>query len=253
MKELMKKYGDVVIIGVIALVALIGIPLATHSISVTVEYGIADQVEQVRGAVVHIEKAGAWEASGCVISDDGIIMTARHAVEDGGPFQVTLDNGQVYETSLAIIDKKHDIGFLRIDPSKPLKAAKLANVANVRVGEGVFVMGSPRGKVNFNSVSLGILSASHRNLEHIAKPWIVVFQYDALALPGNSGGPVFNMDGEVIGIHVGGNQTEYAVPVAVLMDSVEVIRSWFELSRFEVIEEKILYSNDRNMLHSFEK
>jgi len=244
--EFLKKYGDIVIVLFVALVAVVSIVSLQ-----TVQYGIADQVEDVRSSVVHIRRVGSWQGSGCVISSDGIILTARHVLGDGGTFEVTFDDGTVYVTDEVIIDKNYDIGFLKIYPDDPLPFLPLVNFSTVRVGDGVFMIGSPEGFDNFNSITLGIVSCKERTFRD-DWGWSILFQSDAPgAGPGNSGCPVFNMDGEVIGVLVGGMRTgiNYSIPVAVFKDSVDVVRTWFELSRFEVLKEEVFTTAEWD--HSF--
>ena len=203
--------------------------------------GIADQVEEVRSSVVHISKEGVCQGSGCIISEDGIIFTAKHVTDGGGEFVVTLDNGDKYRTKVCVESKEFDVAFLKIDPNEPLKAATLADLNTIRVGDPVFIMGSPFGDDNFNSVSLGILSHKQRNLDvkyDSGYGWKVTFQTDATAEPGNSGGPVFNINGDVIGVLVAGMDAtvNYSVPVAVFDKDVDTIRLWFELTKFRVPE-----------------
>lgn len=211
--------------------------------------GIADQVEQVRSSVVHIEKAGECQGSGCIISEDGIIFTAKHVTEGGGHFIVTLDDGSKYETDLCVESREYDVAFLKINTNKRLPAATLADVKLLRVGDPVFIMGSPFGRENFNSVSLGIISAMQRNLDadqDYGFGWKVTFQSDATAEPGNSGGPVFDMYGRVIGVLVAGMDAtiNYSVPVAVFDKDLSVIQQWFELEKFEVARPKPVEAPD---------
>lgn len=205
------------------------------------KYGIADQVAKVRSSVVHIEKVGECQGSGCIVSSDGIIFTAKHVTGGGGEFIVTLDDGTKYETELCIESKEYDVAFLKINTNKPLQPAFLSNLDLLRVGDPVFIMGSPFGSENFNSVSLGILSSKQRNLDakqNYGYGWHVIFQTDATAEPGNSGGPVFDFEGRVIGVLVAGMDAtvNYSVPVVVFSSDMETVRRWFELAKFEVRE-----------------
>jgi hypothetical protein len=204
-----------------------------HRIVIT---GIADQVEQVRSSVVHIEKVGVCQGSGCIISSDGIVFTAKHVTDGGGEFIVTLDDGTKYTTSVCVESVNFDVAFLKIKIDKMLPTVSLANIQQVRVGDPVFIFSSPFGKDNLNSVSLGILSSVQRDLSAKAPyGWRVTFQTDATAAPGSSGGPVFNVQGEVIGVLVAGivPTINYSVPVSVFYGDLFTIQHWFELSKFE--------------------
>ncbi len=216
--------------------------------------GIADEVEQVRSTVVHILKEGVCQGSGCVISTDGIIFTAKHVTEGGGKFVVTFDNGVSYTTTKCVESKEFDVAFLKIETDEVLSYCTLANLSDMRIGDPVFIMGSPFGYSNFNSVSLGILSALERNLDS-PRPygygWKVTFQTDATAEPGNSGGPVFNIYGQVIGVLVAvmDATVNYSVPVEVFMYDINTIRNWFELLKFDIPTPKIEVEEEIDVYH----
>jgi S1-C subfamily serine protease len=236
----MSKYGErerLVLVTVV--VAVLGglILLANPT---TGFRGIATEVESVRGAVVHIEKVGEWQGSGFIVSKDGLIITAKHVVEGGGDFIVTMDNGTKYTTSMAMACKKYDIGFLKIESDKELPTVKLSDISRVRAGDLVFIMGSPLGYDNFNSVTLGIISSEQRDLEKYDEGlgWTILFQTDSAAYPGNSGGPVFNMQGEVIGILVAGMDASlnYSVPIRLVYRDITFVSQLMRAMNFEVIE-----------------
>jgi len=215
-------------------------------------FSIADQVEEVRGAVVHVQKDGS-QGSGCLISPDGIIFTAKH-VSDGTPgdYEVTLDDGRKFQVKSGYVleDKENDVTFLQLDlqghePNLPY--VKLAAEDKLRVGDAVFIMGSPLGSDNFNSVSLGLLAAEDRDLynrrgweRERRYNWHVMLQSTSPAYPGNSGGPVFNLDSEVVGVLVAGQDAtlNFSVPVARFRDTIDTVRQWFALCRFNVVAEE---------------
>ena len=217
------------------------------------QQGIAPQVEQVRSAVVHVSKQGPngpeCQGSGCIIDPEGIIFTAKHITDHRpGEYVVTLDDGKTtYQVKYAVEDKDHDVAFLLLDLPAGVKlpAVPLADLATMRVGDAVFTMGSPLGSFNRNSVSLGILSAMQRDLESavpLGYGWRIMFQADNPGVyPGNSGGPVFNMAGEVVGVlvAVAGPGLNYSVPVAVFKNRLDAVRTWFALSRFVPVPEEV--------------
>ena len=204
-------------------------------------FGLADVVEAVRPGVVHILHKGVCQGSGFVVSADGIIATAKHVTKGGGDFVVTCDDGTKYQTDICIEDKYHDVAFLFVEPHKPLKVATMADARDMRVGQSLFIMGSPYGSVNFNSVSLGILSAKDRSLGGTwdRYGWEVLFQSDSAANPGNSGGPVFNMKGEVVGVLVAGfsEGVNYSVPTYLFKDLIEQVRMKRWMDRWEIAKE----------------
>lgn len=206
---------------------------------------LANTVASVRSGVVHIQKVGEWQGSGFIITSDGIIVTAKHVVEGGGTFIVTLDDGTKYTTSTAVAYKDYDIGFLKIKTEKPLPVVELTDIKSLNVGDSIFIIGSPLGFDNFNSVTLGIISAKQRNLDAVTNSgygWTVTFQSDAAAYPGNSGGPVFNMRGQVVGVLVAGQDANlnYSVPVVVFINDVDLLKLVIESVKFKVLEPPIL-------------
>jgi len=212
----------------------------------TTPQGIAPQVAQVRGAVVHVAKEDSCQGSGCLISPDGILFTARH-VSDNEPakYTVTLDDGKQYPVKYVLEDRENDVSFMQLilPPGVCTPYVPLAKEDNLRVGDAIFIFGSPLGKENMNTVSLGILSAKERDLVQRGWPeaqqynWHVMLQSTSPAFPGNSGGPVFNMQGEVIGVLVAGEAEtlNFSVPISRVRDTIETVRNWFALCRFRVV------------------
>ncbi len=237
------------VLGVILVLALGTVAIREAGYRLQGPQGIAPQVAQVRGAVVHVDKAGVCQGSGCIVDPQGIVFTAKHVTDHTpGAYTVTLDNGKSYPVKYALEDREHDVAFLKLDlpAGVTLPVVELADLSAMRVGDPVFIMGSPLGRFNFNSVSLGILSAMQRDLDS-SRPgsygygWRVTFQSTSPAYPGNSGGPVFNVRGEVIGVLVAGVDAtlNYSVPVAVFKDRLDTVRNWFALSRFEPVPDKV--------------
>jgi len=205
--------------------------------------GISRNIQAVRSAVVHVRKDGVCQGSGVILSADGIVMTAKHVTGGtAGSYTVTLDDRKTeYSVKYVIEDKENDIAFLQLDNDThggtDLPHAVLSRKAP-RVGDMVFIGGSPFGFENINTFTTGIISADQRELGG-PYDWHLMVQTDSAANPGNSGGPVFNMRNEVIGVLVAGyNATlNYSVPVARFRDTIEDVRNWFRLQRFNVIEE----------------
>lgn len=210
---------------------------------------LPDIVEQVSDSVVHIRnETQDWQGSGVAITRD-IILTARHVVEGGVDFTITLSDGTELKTTRAISSKKYDLGFIKLD-KRILKPAKLGSVKECRLGQQVFVMGSPYGKLNFNSITLGIVSGLNRNFDewmvnygYAEYGWSVTFTTDAAGHPGNSGCPVFTMDGRVRGILVGGLSPVliYCVPVDLVAKDLVLIDIMFVLDNYE-FETKQIYN-----------
>lgn len=135
--------------------------------------------------------------SGVIISQDGYIITNHHVVKNSKDITITLTNGDKYEAKIIGMDQKTDIALLKIDVNFPLYAARLGNSDNVLVGTWVMAVGAPFGLVN--SVSVGVVSGKKRGFNLGAYDNYI--QTDASINPGSSGGPLFNLNGEVIGIN----------------------------------------------------
>jgi len=110
------------------------------------------------------------------------------------------------------------------------------------------VVGSPYGRINFNALSLGIISGVTRNWDEIGEDygWSVAFTVDSAGHPGNSGGPVFSMDGKVRGILVGGFSPVLisVMPCDLFMDDLELIVSMFRLDMYQKEVAPVYNSND---------
>jgi serine protease Do len=134
--------------------------------------------------------------SGFVISEDGYIVTNNHVIEGADEIQIEFFEGFELPATLVGTDPNTDIALLKVESETPLKFVKFGDSDTARVGDWVMAMGNPLGQ-GF-SVSAGIVSARNRALSGTYDDYI---QTDAAINRGNSGGPLFNMDGEVIGVN----------------------------------------------------
>lgn len=134
--------------------------------------------------------------SGFVISEDGYIVTNNHVIEGADEIQIEFYGGEELPAKLIGTDPNTDIALLKVEADKPLDYVKFGNSDTMRVGDWVVAMGNPLGQ-GF-SVSAGIVSARNRELRGSYDDYI---QTDAAINKGNSGGPLFNMDGDVIGVN----------------------------------------------------
>ena len=134
--------------------------------------------------------------SGFVISEDGFIVTNNHVIQGADEIQVEFFSGEELEASVVGTDPNTDLALLKVDSDEPLPFVPWGQSDEMRVGDWVMAMGNPLGQ-GF-SVSAGIVSARGRALSGSFDDYI---QTDAAINRGNSGGPLFNMDGEVIGIN----------------------------------------------------
>lgn len=134
--------------------------------------------------------------SGFIISSDGIIMTNAHVVDGVDEITVRLTDKREFKGKVLGTDKQTDIAVVKID-AKDLPVLRIGSSKDLQVGEWVAAIGSPFGLDN--TVTAGIVSALSRNLP--SDTYVPFIQTDVAVNPGNSGGPLFNMKGEVVGIN----------------------------------------------------
>jgi len=135
--------------------------------------------------------------SGFIVDASGLVVTNNHVIADADEITVTLADDQTYKAELVGTDSKGDVALLRIKAQKPLPVVNFGNSDEMRVGDWVLAIGNPLGLGG--TVTAGIVSARSRDIN--AGPYDDFIQTDAAINKGNSGGPLFNMKGEVIGIN----------------------------------------------------
>ena len=135
--------------------------------------------------------------SGFVIDPAGFVVTNNHVIEGADDIEVIFPDGAKLKAKLVGTDTKTDLSVLKVEPPAPLTAVKFGDSRKMRIGDWVMAIGNPFGLGG--SVTVGIISASGRNIN--AGPYDNFIQTDAAINKGNSGGPLFNMNGEVIGIN----------------------------------------------------
>ncbi|KAF3996353.1 DegQ family serine endoprotease [Glaciimonas immobilis] len=157
--------------------------------------------------------------SGFIISSDGLILTNAHVVDGAQEVTVKLTDRREFKAKVLGSDKQSDIAVIRID-AKNLPTVQIGNPAQTRVGEPVLAIGSPYGFEN--TATAGIVSAKSRSLPD--DNYVPFIQTDVAVNPGNSGGPLFNIKGQVIGINsqiysqTGGYQgLSFSIPIDVAM------------------------------------
>ena len=155
------------------------------------------------------------------------MLTNAHVVEGGDEIIVALKNGDEYTAKLVGRDKKTDVALLKIEADKPLPTVKIGDSQKLRVGQWVVAIGSPWGLDQ--TVTAGIISALGRRLPQ--ENYVPFIQTDAAVNPGNSGGPLMDLEGRVIGIN---SQIispvkayaglSFAIPINVVMDIQRKLR-----------------------------
>ncbi|MBR3705238.1 MAG: trypsin-like peptidase domain-containing protein [Oscillospiraceae bacterium] len=147
------------------------------------------------GQVVQSASSG----SGFIITDDGYIVTNYHVISGGTEVSVTLNNGVTYAAQVIGGEEDYDIAVLKVDPGETkLQSVVIGQSANLLVGEDIVAIGNPLGELTF-SLSEGIVSCLNREINVDGTPFNMI-QISAAVNSGNSGGPLFNSYGEVVGI-----------------------------------------------------
>lgn len=173
-------------------------------------FEVSGVVRRVQEAVVVIKAttnsifgqgtAATSSGSGVVISADGYILTCHHVVENARSVKVSLYNGDVYDASLVGSDSASDLAVLKVNPGdKKLVYAEQGCSGDLVVGEKVVAIGNPLGTLG-GTVTSGIISATERNIAMNDGTEMTLIQTDAAINSGNSGGGLFNLDGQLIGV-----------------------------------------------------
>ena len=171
--------------------------------------------------------------SGFIITADGYILTNAHVVADASEVTVKLTDKREYKANVIGVDRRTDVALIKIDGSR-LPTVKIGDSSQARVGEWVAAIGSPFGFEN--SVTAGIISAKARALPD--ENYVPFLQTDVAVNPGNSGGPLLNVNGEVIGINsqiysrTGGYMgVSFAIPIEVAMKVKDDLQKFGKVSR----------------------
>ena len=144
------------------------------------------------------QTTSAAAGSGFIFSDDGYILTNFHVVEDSSSISVAMYDGKTYDAKLVGYDESNDVAVLKIDATG-LVPVVLGNSDNINVGDSVVAIGNPLGELTF-SLTSGAISAKDRDITMSNGSTMRLMQTDCAINSGNSGGALFNMYGEVIGI-----------------------------------------------------
>ena len=173
--------------------------------------------------------------SGFVIDPSGLVVTNNHVIEGADEIILNFTDGtKLKVTKILGHDPKTDLALLKVEPKKPLKAVSFGDSSTMRVGDWVMAIGNPFGLGG--SVTVGIISATKRDIN--AGPYDDFLQTDAAINRGNSGGPLFNMDGEVIGVNTaiisptgGSIGIGFAVPSNSAVQVIDQLKQYGEMRR----------------------
>lgn len=206
----MKQHTRAKIAAVLCVMLLCVSVLGTTAYAATVVViDLADIVDETAPSVVEVftetkqvsqffhEYVTEGAGSGVILTVDGYIVTNHHVVDGAGTIKVRLNDGQTYTAELTGTDAKTDLAVLKISGAD-LVPARLANSSKARAGDFVIAIGNPLGELG-GTVTEGIISALDREVTIDEEP-MTLMQTSAAVNPGNSGGGLFNLDGELVGV-----------------------------------------------------
>ena len=145
------------------------------------------------------ERSQIGTGSGVIISADGYIITNNHVIDGAESIMITTNNNKTYDAQLIGTDPKTDIALLKIDADETLAYSTFGDSDTAKIGEWVLAVGNPFNLTS--TVTAGIISAKSRNLDQTGTQTQSFIQTDAAVNPGNSGGALVNINGELIGIN----------------------------------------------------
>ena len=178
------------------------------------------------------QSSSAASGSGFILTDDGYILTNYHVIEDSSSITVSLYNGETYDADLIGYDESNDIAVLKVE-AEDLVPVVLGDSDNLNVGDSVVAIGNPLGELTFTLTS-GAISAKDRKVTLSSSVTMNLLQTDCAINSGNSGGALFNLYGEVIGVtnakYSSSSSSEasidnigFAIPINSIMHIVESI------------------------------
>src|SRR5688572_7612702 len=198
-------------------------------------YFYGDQIPQLDPRLGPETEPSNATGSGFIISDDGHIVTNHHVIDGAKSITVTLNDQRAYTAIVVGSDERSDLAVLKIDASG-LPTVTLGDSSKLKVGEWVLAIGSPFGLQY--SVAAGIISYMGRSLPSQGSSYVSFIQTDVAINPGHSGGPLFNLAGEVVGINSqiftsngGSIGLSFAIPVDVAKNVVTQLRESGSVSR----------------------
>ena len=172
--------------------------------------------------------------SGFVISSDGLVVTNNHVIEDADEILVNFSDDRSLKATVLGHDPKTDLALLKVEPEAPLKALNFGSSDDLRIGDWVMAIGNPFGLGG--TLTVGVVSARDRDIN--SGPYDDYLQTDAAINRGNSGGPLFNMKGEVVGVNTaiispsgGSIGIGFSIPSEIAINVINQLKEFGETRR----------------------
>ena len=163
--------------------------------------------------------------SGFIYKNTGLIVTNFHVIENADEIEIVLYNEKKYKANIVGTDKRTDVALLKINSDEKLKSLNIGKSENLKIGQWVVAIGNPLGLGT--TVTTGIISAKGRYVDGLGT-YVDFIQTDAALNKGNSGGPLFDLNGNVIGVNTAiaarGQGIGFAIPIDTVVDIVEQLR-----------------------------
>ena len=163
--------------------------------------------------------------SGFIYKSTGLIVTNFHVIENADEIEIVLYNEKKYKANIVGTDKRTDVALLKINSDEKLKSLNIGKSENLKIGQWVVAIGNPLGLGT--TVTTGIISAKGRYVDGLGT-YVDFIQTDAALNKGNSGGPLFDLNGNVIGVNTAiaarGQGIGFAIPIDTVVDIVEQLR-----------------------------
>ena len=170
--------------------------------------------------------------SGFIYKNTGLIVTNFHVIENADEIEIVLHNEKKYKANIVGTDKRTDVALLKINSDEKLKSLNIGKSENLKIGQWVVAIGNPLGLGT--TVTTGIISAKGRYVDGLGT-YVDFIQTDAALNKGNSGGPLFDLNGNVIGVNTAiaarGQGIGFAIPIDTVVDIVEQLRINWKVER----------------------
>jgi serine protease Do len=236
------------------------------SVVITKEVAVYDNQYFSNGIIVipqqkqtGTEKQQVGAGTGFIVSEDGLVLTNKHVVsDDSAEYTVVMSNGKEYPAKILALDPVQDLAIMKIDSAEKFQPLKLGSTGDIQIGQSVIAIGNALGEFQ-NTVSVGVISGLGRTV--VASGGTIgtetledIIQTDAAINKGNSGGPLLNLKGEVIGINTAvsssGQNISFAISIDKAKKDIEQVKSSGKISypymgvRYIVLDKEVAKSKN---------